>query len=162
MSYNLFTPDHKKIDWVRIETGNTVLHQLNHQDASYSHETQDFGHVDIIFETDAFGVYRLNVAPGHSIPLHFHRTMREAELNLTDRMECQGRSLSYGMAFAWPHLLPHIYCNPLNETAKILCVDQPKFIPDDEVVCTSDKPLTWLADRRILNLYQIITGASGS
>jgi hypothetical protein len=55
--------------------------------------------------------------------------------------------------------LPHLYTNPLADTAKILCVDRPKFMPEDEVITTTDEPLTWLPEQRMLNLYQSITGA---
>ena len=41
------------------------------------------GTVDVIHETREAGIYRLNVAPGRSIPLHVHRRMQESEMVIT-------------------------------------------------------------------------------
>ena len=59
--------------------------------ADYNYEDEDavFGTVDIIYEIDALGIYELRVAPGKTIPPHFHRDMSEAELILDFGLECQ-------------------------------------------------------------------------
>src|SRR5690606_26823022 len=46
-------------------------------------EQKAFGTVDVIHETEDAGIYRLNVRPGGTIPLHRHEVMSEAELILS-------------------------------------------------------------------------------
>ena len=102
--------------WVAIET-----------------EQSNFGVVDIIHETRDAGIYRLNVAPRASIPLHLHRAMQESELVLTDGLLCQGEAASAGSIRRWPRELPHRYDNPTERYQTILCVDSPPFVPSDEI-----------------------------
>ena len=61
-----------------------------------------FGHVDIIYEIDALGVYELRIAPGAAIPPHYHRKMDEAELILDQGVMCQSEILKPGIAHFWP------------------------------------------------------------
>lgn len=98
-------------------------------------ETEDtkFGRVDIVFETGEAGIYRLNVAPGQSIPLHVHKRMREAEMVLSQGLLCQGRRVDAGSVFHWPLGAAHRYDNPTRRYQTILCVDSPPFIEDDEI-----------------------------
>lgn len=97
-------------------------------------ETKPFGTVDIVHETEDAGIYRLNVAPGQSIPLHVHRRMHEAELVLGEGLLCQGKLVRPGTIFRWPHDAPHRYDNPTDRPATILCIDAPRFIESDEIV----------------------------
>ena len=92
-----------------------------------------FGTVDIVHETRDAGIYRLNVAPGKSIPLHVHRVMHEAEMVLGSGMLCQGKPVAPLTVHRWPHGSAHAYHNPTRRTQTILCVDSPPFMPDDEV-----------------------------
>jgi dihydroneopterin aldolase len=96
-------------------------------------ESSKFGHVDVVFETRDAGIYRLNVAPGRSIPLHVHRQMRESELVLTDGLLCQGKPVAAGAVFHWPLGAAHRYDNPTPRHQTILCVDSPRFMPEDEI-----------------------------
>jgi dihydroneopterin aldolase len=96
-------------------------------------EPSKFGHVDVVFETRDAGIYRLNVAPGRSIPLHVHRQMRESELVLTDGLLCQGKPVAPGTVFHWPLGAAHRYDNPTSRHQTILCVDSPRFMPEDEI-----------------------------
>ena len=96
-------------------------------------ETSKFGDVDIVFERRDFGIYRLNVAPHASIPLHVHHQMSESELVLTPGLLCQGKPVAAGSVFRWPHGAAHRYDNPSDQVQTILCVDSPRFSPDDEV-----------------------------
>jgi dihydroneopterin aldolase len=107
-----------------------------HRDASdVTLETEEsrFGRVDIVFETSEAGIYRLNVAPQQGIPLHVHRTMREAEMVLSEGLLCQGVRVSAGSVFHWPLHAAHRYDNPTDRYQTILCVDSPSFMPEDEV-----------------------------
>lgn len=96
-------------------------------------EQKPFGTVDVILETDDAGIYRLNVAPRRGIPLHVHRRMQEAELILGDGLLCQGVPAAPGTVHRWPLGAPHRYDNPTDRWQSILCIDAPRFIPDDEV-----------------------------
>ena len=96
-------------------------------------EVKAFGSVDVIFETKDAGVYRLNVAPGRSIPLHVHRVMQESEMVLGDGLHCQGAPCATGTVHRWPLGAPHCYDNPTDRWQTILCVDAPRFMQDDEV-----------------------------
>lgn len=107
-------------------------------DVTLAHETKPFGTVDIVEETRHVGIYRLNVAPRRSIPLHVHRRMQESELILGDGLLCQGKPVSPGTVFRWPKEAPHRYENPTDRWQSILCVDSPPFIPEDEVEVQGD------------------------
>ncbi len=96
-------------------------------------EVSKFGDVDIVFERRTLGIYRLNVAPKHSIPLHVHRQMSESELVLSDGLLCQGKPVAAGAVFHWPHGAAHRYDNPTEIVQTILCVDSPRFSAEDEV-----------------------------
>jgi dihydroneopterin aldolase len=102
-------------------------------DVKLGHETKPFGTVDIVHETRAEGIYRLNVAPHRSIPLHVHRVMNESELILGDGLLLNGRAAASGSVYRWPHDTAHRYDNPTDRWQSILCVDSPPFLPDDEI-----------------------------
>lgn len=101
--------------------------------ASLEVETKPFGTVDVIHETKDAGIYRLNVAPGRSIPLHMHQRMRESEMVLGDGLLCQGVPCPRGTVHRWPLGAAHTYENPTDRTQSILCVDSPQFIEEDEI-----------------------------
>jgi len=96
-------------------------------------EVKPFGNVDIVHETRDAGIYRLNVAPGRSIPLHVHRRMQESEMILGDGLLSQGVPAPRGTVHRWPRGAPHRYDNPTDRWQTILCVDVPRFIESDEV-----------------------------
>ena len=100
---------------------------------SLTKENSKFGDVDIVFERPEFGIYRLNVAPHASIPLHVHHQMQECELVLTDGLLCQGKPVAAGSVFRWPHGAAHRYDNPTDSVQTVLCVDSPRFNAGDEV-----------------------------
>ncbi len=108
-------------------------------DEVYAKETNPWGTVDIIEETERLGLYRLNVSPGQRIPHHEHRRMREAEMVLTEgiigwKQDVPPVRLLAGHQEHWSLNLPHGYHNPLARTASVLCLDSPRFDPSDEVV----------------------------
>ena len=86
-----------------------------------------------IHETKDAGVYRLNIAPGKGIPLHVHRIMRESEMVLGTGLLCQNEPVPMGTVHRWPRGAAHRYDNPTTQWQSILCVDVPRFIPDDEI-----------------------------
>ncbi|WPB82291.1 dihydroneopterin aldolase [Archangium violaceum] len=99
----------------------------------YEQEDKPFGRVDILFQDEHVGIYRLRIAPGRTIPTHEHRVMNESELVLGHGLLLQGRPVQAGTGFRWPKHLPHRYDNPKAIEQTVLCVDRPAFIPDDEV-----------------------------
>lgn len=103
------------------------------RDVQLPHEVKPFGIVDIVHETKSEGIYRLNVAPGRSIPLHVHRRMTESEMVLGEGILLNGKSMVPGTVHRWPHDVPHRYDNPTDRWQSILCVDSPPFLPDDEI-----------------------------
>lgn len=97
-------------------------------------ETKPFGSVEIVFENARVGIYRLNIAPGRTIPLHIHKRMRESEMVLTSGLLCQHQPVAQGVIFQWGAEQPHVYHNPSAYTQTVLCIDMPKFDPEDEIV----------------------------
>lgn len=96
-------------------------------------ECKPFGQVDIVYETNDCGIYRLRIASGMNIPTHFHQVMEEHEMILTDGLRLQGQAVRAGCAFSWPREFPHCYENISSTEQVILCVDRPCFIADDEI-----------------------------
>lgn len=100
----------------------------------YLVEERPFGTVDVIHETQDAGIYRLNIRPGGTIPLHVHRVMEEAELVLSEGLLCQGKPIAIGTMHRWPKDAAHVYENPTERWQSILCIDSPRFIESDEIV----------------------------
>ena len=105
---------------------------------TFERENQSFGTVDVVFETSRYGIYLLNIEAGGTIPLHIHRVMEEHELVLSDGLFLQGYPVKAGLAHAWPKEFAHVYHNPTDEVRSVLCIDRPKFIPEDEVVVSGE------------------------
>ena len=103
-------------------------------------EDKPWGTVDVIHETKEAGIYRLNLAPGGTIPLHQHQQMQESEMVLTKGLHCQGKACPRGTVHRWPKGAAHVYDNPSKHWQSILCVDLPRFIPDDETEVTDAEP----------------------
>lgn len=111
------------------------------RDYQYTVETKPFGHVDVIYESDREGIYRLRLLPGRSIQAHVHHVMEEHELVLGSELLLQGRPVRRGMAFTWPKAFAHRYDNPSGIEQSVLCVDCPAFIPADEIEVPLSGPL---------------------
>jgi dihydroneopterin aldolase len=101
-------------------------------------EPKPWGFVDVIHETRDAGIYKLVLAPGGTIPLHVHRSMREAELVLTPGLRCQGEPVPQGTVRRWPRGAAHVWENASQQHQGILCVDAPRFDPDDEIVVAGE------------------------
>ena len=85
------------------------------------------------------GLYCLNIAPKQTLPLHYHAVMRESEYIVDEGLsliEEEGltRVLAPGDVFNWPHRHVHGYQNKGEQWCRVLCVDSPPFIPEDEVL----------------------------
>jgi dihydroneopterin aldolase len=103
------------------------------EEMQYRGEDKPFGRVDIIHESQGYGIYRLRIRPGGTISTHVHQVMEESELMLGPGLLLQGKPVARGMAFRWPHGLAHRYDNPSAGEQTVLCVDRPRFMPSDEV-----------------------------
>ncbi|MDH5491945.1 MAG: dihydroneopterin aldolase [Myxococcales bacterium] len=111
----------------------SLLIERTREEVVLGHEAKPWGSVDVIHETREAGIYRLNLDPGASIPLHVHRIMRESEMILSDGLFCQGRAVLPGTVHRWPLEAAHGYQNPSETVQSILCVDSPPFLPEDEI-----------------------------
>lgn len=108
-------------------------------------EQKPWGRVLVLHETDGrdgFGLYRLEVAPGATLPLHHHQRMDERELVATAGLELlsepragqrAARQLEAGERFHWPLGALHGYRNSGTRTGAVWCLDRPRFIPEDEI-----------------------------
>lgn len=132
-----------------------VYRDSNH--VRLGHEEKPFGTVDIVAETREVGIYRLNVAPGRSIPLHVHRVMQESEMVLGDGLLLSGAPVAAGTVHRWPHDAAHRYDNPTPRWQSILCVDTPPFLPDDEIE-VSGEPAKVAAEPPFLPRHAPIAG----
>ncbi len=133
--------------------------QRDANDVKLTHEDKPFGRVDVVAETRDVGIYRLNVAPGRSIPLHVHRVMNEAEMVLGDGLLLSGEPVATGTVHRWPHGAAHRYDNPTARWQSILCVDAPPFLPDDEVEVTGT-PTKVAPEPPFLARHPVIEGRS--
>jgi dihydroneopterin aldolase len=130
--------------------------EITRDAAEFALQTEEskFGHVDVVFETRDAGIYRLNVAPGRCIPLHVHKQMRESELVLSEGLLCQGQPVAPGSVFHWPLGAAHRYDNPTTRFQTILCVDSPRFMPEDEVEVEGEPAAVEAA--RAFAAYQVV------
>jgi dihydroneopterin aldolase len=121
-------------------------------------EDKPFGRVDIIYESAAFGVYLLRLSAHSAIPWHIHNKMDEAEFALTSKLLLNEKTIARGFSVKWPKGFAHSYMNPTADEQVICCVDQPAFIPSDEILVpkpslkfipsnlTRQYPSGWLAN----------------
>lgn len=130
---------HKRVE-VMIGDGQELNARARLLRPEFDLESNGFGTVHILHECDALGLYVLEMAPGATIQAHFHRVMEESELVLDAGLLQQNLRVRPGDAFTWPAGYVHEYRNPTSRPRRILCIDRPKFIPEDEVVVT-DAPL---------------------
>jgi dihydroneopterin aldolase len=103
-------------------------------------ELNEFGEVEILYESRQAGLYLLHVDAGRSIPPHYHQTMRELEWRVGGTIERDGRRLEGLDPIAWKKGQVHTYVNVGTERATLFCCDNPPFSPDDEVVVEKASP----------------------
>ena len=111
----------------------TICISRKRDEYQFAEEVKEFGRVDIVYENNDCGIYRLRIGPQNSIPLHIHREMDEYELVMTNGLLLQGYQVLPGSAFNWPLDFPHTYENLTTREQVILCVDRPRFDPGDEI-----------------------------
>ncbi|MEM7156897.1 MAG: dihydroneopterin aldolase [Myxococcota bacterium] len=107
--------------------------QRTRADFPVRRESAVFGEVEILLETKEAGLYLLHVAPGHEIPRHHHRVMRELEWLVRGHLERGGQAVDATVPVEWEHGQAHEYRNPGDDPATLFCCDVPPFIPEDEI-----------------------------
>jgi dihydroneopterin aldolase len=111
------------------------LDVTRHQtDTTYRVQKRPFGSLQVVHETPNVGIYRLNLGPGCTVPLHMHRRVHEAEMLLTDGMLVQNAPGTRGSVRLWPRHFPHSYHNPTAQTQGVLCVCRPTVSEPDEIL----------------------------
>ena len=126
---------HKRVE-VSVSDGQALNATARLLRPDFGLETNGFGTVHVLHEVDTLGLYVLEMAPGATIPAHFHRVMEESEMVLDAGLLQQNLRVRPGDSFTWPTGYVHEYRNPTDRPKRILCIDRPKFIPEDEVVVT--------------------------
>ena len=101
-------------------------------------EENTFGKVDVVFENEHCGLYRLRLAPFTKIPVHMHKKMLESELVASDGLNLQGKHVKSGTSIKWPLGFPHRYLNLGEHEQLIICIDKPAFNPEDEILLAHD------------------------
>lgn len=108
----------------------------------FSVDRHGWGYVDVLLRSSFFELVCLNIFPACEIPLHFHNIMEEHEMILSKRMKdrpvsffVQSSPAEYGSIRSWMKGMPHYYQNKHDvDIFKILCLDLPCFIPEDEIL----------------------------
>lgn len=116
---------------------NNMTYAYDYRSDLHVEEVKTWGKVKILFENGTYGIYVLTIAPKCLIPLHLHQIMDESELVLTSGLLLQEIPVSEGVAIHWKKNFAHFYENPSDYWQKILCIDSPPFIPEDEVLVPS-------------------------
>jgi len=121
-----------------------VENRVSADEFDYAEETKSWGTVDIVGETGNAGIYRLNIHSGQRLPSHYHQEMREAEFvldpGLLGQWDGGTHRLMVGQRFSWRAGQIHGYQNDSAQTGSLLCIDQPTFIPEDELVVAEESP----------------------
>jgi dihydroneopterin aldolase len=107
------------------------------EDYPRRYETARFGMVEVLLETAEAGLYLLHVESGKSITPHHHQRMRELEFRVRGELTRCGHLLRGLSPIHWSHGQVHEYVNVGTSVATLFCCDQPRFIPDDEVLVES-------------------------
>lgn len=102
------------------------------------YETARFGTVEVLLETAEAGLYLLHVEPGKSITAHHHQQMRELEFRVRGELTRSGHLLRGLSPVIWSRGQVHEYVNLGASVATVFCCDQPRFIPEDEVLVESE------------------------
>lgn len=97
-------------------------------------EHNEFGEVEILYQTREAGLYLLHVDPGKEIPAHYHDVMRELEWLVDGAIERDGVLLRGFDPVVWRKHRVHRYVNVGERRATLFCCDTPPFVPEDEIV----------------------------
>lgn len=103
------------------------------EDFPRGHERNEFGEVEILYESREAGLYLLHVDPGKGIPAHYHRQMRELEWLVEGELSRDGAPLRGLAPVVWPKARVHRYDNHSSTRATLFCCDVPPFIRADEI-----------------------------
>lgn len=99
---------------------------------SFANRATSYGQMDVVHETPDLGVYRKLLLPGSAVPVHLHRSHREAEQFLSGGIAMQKVPTATGSIHLWPESCPHGYLNVTDHTQSVLCVSRPAYTPLDE------------------------------
>ena len=109
--------------------------EINRDPRDYPRNTEvnDFGEVEILYQTREAGLYLLHIERGREIPSHYHRVMRELEWHVAGEIERDGARLTGFAPVIWPREKVHRYVNVGEDRATLFCCDCPPFVPEDEI-----------------------------
>ncbi|HLT37393.1 MAG TPA: dihydroneopterin aldolase, partial [Enhygromyxa sp.] len=91
-------------------------------------EHNEFGEVEILYQTREAGLYLLHVDPGKEIPAHYHDVMRELEWLVEGAIERDGVRLRGFDPVVWRKHRVHRYVNVGTRRATLFCCDTPPFV----------------------------------
>lgn len=114
------------------------------EEMGYASEERSFGRMDIIHEGAGYGVYRLRVKPGGTVPASSNAGMEESELVLGPGLMAQGHPVERGMAFHWPRGFPRRYDNPTEQEQTVLSVYRPRFMEPEAKAVEPSAPASAL------------------
>ncbi len=103
-------------------------------------ESNEFGEVEILYQTREAGLYLLHIEPGREIPAHYHERMHELEWLVEGAIERDGERLHGFAPVVWSKGHVHRYVNIGSERASLFCCDMPPFIPADEILAPVPAP----------------------
>ncbi|MBZ4411753.1 dihydroneopterin aldolase [Myxococcus sp. XM-1-1-1] len=98
---------------------------------SYASEERSFGHLDVIHEGAGYGVHRLRVKPGGSLPASEEAAVEASDLVLGPELLMQGHPVARGMAFHDAPSLARRYDNPSTQEQTVLRVSRPRVVTSE-------------------------------
>ncbi len=102
------------------------------EEMHYPVEDRPFGRVDIVYEGEGYGIYRLRIRPGGTLSTPQPSVVEASELVLGAGLKLQGQPVTRGMAFHWPRGFAHRYDNPGECEQTVLRVDRPRGVSSGE------------------------------
>ncbi|MCP3059146.1 dihydroneopterin aldolase [Myxococcus sp. K38C18041901] len=98
---------------------------------SYASEERSFGRLDVIHEGAGYGVHRLRVKPGGSLPASADATVEASDLVLGPGLLMQGQPVARGMAFHDAQAVARRYDNPSAQEQTVLRVYRPRVMTSE-------------------------------
>jgi len=108
------------------------------QDVTYPEHKTTYGCAQIVHETPEIGIYRKQLAPRASVPVHVHRAHQEAEMLISHGVRMHNGPGLPGSVRLWPSGCPHGYGNPTDLTQSVLCISRPPYAPEDEILARGE------------------------
>ncbi len=108
--------------------------QRSRADVLPMRERNEWGEVEILYQSREAGLYLLHIDSGREIPAHYHEKMSELEWLVAGDIQRDGKLLQGYAPRAWPKGRVHRYVNVGERRATLFCCDMPPFVRDDEIV----------------------------